>query len=136
MKMSYLIDNAAQGMGIKKMMVAGEDIESHKLIYVASDGKCYLSNASSAALMPVTGISCGPISNGGTGEILFLGLISSVDWSWVTGGVDAMIYPSTNAGELTQSKPLTSGNQIQIVATAITETLILFNPTYVLVEVA
>jgi len=134
--MSYLINNATQGMGLKKMMVAGEDIESHKLVYVASDGKCYLSNANSASTMPATGISCGVIQNDGTGEVLFLGLISSTGWSWVTGGVGGLLYPSTNAGELTQSKPLVSGDQVQIVATVITENLILFNPNYVLVEVS
>jgi hypothetical protein len=134
--MSYLINDAAQGMGLKKMMVAGEDIGSHKLVYVASDGKCYLSNANAVSTMPATGISCGEISNGGTGEILFLGLIGSTGWSWATGGESGLLYPSTDAGELTQSKPLVSGNQVQIVATVITENLILFNPNYVLVEVS
>jgi len=135
-KMSYLIRDAVQGMGLKKIMVAGEAIESHKLVYVASNGKCYLVNADAVSTMPATGISCGPISEDGTGEILLLGLISSTNWSWATGGIDSVLYASTQIGDITQMKPLQTGNQVQIIGTAITENLILFNPNYVLVEVS
>ena len=134
--MSCFINNAAQGMGLKKTVVAGEDIEDHKLVYVASDGKCYLSNANSVSTMPAMGISCGPILEAGSGEVLLLGLIGCDSWSWVLDGVNSVLYASTQAGDLTQSKPLQTGNQVQIIGMAITETLILFNPNYVLVEVA
>jgi len=134
--MSYLINDAAQGMGIKKKFVGGEDIGDHKLVYIASDGKCYLTNANSVSTMPVVGISCEVITEGDQGEVLLVGLIGSDGWSWTMGGEDGMIYASTNVGEPTQTKPLSSGDQVQIVGAVITETLILFNPNYVIVEVA
>ena len=134
--MSYLINDAAQGMGLKKKFVSGEDIGDHKLVYIASDGKCYHTNANSVSTMPVVGISCGAISSGSEGEILLIGLIKSDGWNWTTGGGNGMLYASTDAGELTQVKPLSTGNQVQIVGAVITETLMLFNPNYVLVEVA
>jgi len=133
--MSYLINEAAQGMGLKKKFVSGEDIGDHKLVYIASDGKCYHTNADSVSTMPVVGISCGAIMSENEGEILFIGLIKSDGWNWTTGGGNGMLYASTDAGELTQDKPLSTGNQVQIVGVVITETLILFNPNYVIVEV-
>jgi len=133
--MSYFINEAAQGMGLKKKFVGGEDIGDHKLVYIASNGKCYHTNADSVSTMPVVGISCGAFSSESEGEILFLGLIKSDGWNWTTGGGNGMLYASTSAGELTQTKPVSTGNQVQIVGIVITETLILFNPNYVVVEV-
>lgn len=122
-------------MGLKKKFVSGEDIGDHKLVYVASDGKCYHTNANSVSTMPAVGISCGAIAEGEQGEILFIGLIGSHGWNWMMGGGNGMIYASTEAGEPTQTKPLSTGDQVQIVGVVITETLILFNPNYMLIEI-
>jgi hypothetical protein len=60
------------------------------------------------------------------------GFIRDESWSWTPGGV---LYASLGSGELTQTRPATSGNQVQWVGKAITAKKIYFNPSPVIVEV-
>jgi len=122
-------------MGLKVFVTAGEDIGDHKLVYIASDGKCYLADASSVSTMPSMGLSCGAIGEDITGEVIIAGLISLPEWNWTRGGENGLLYVSTDAGEFTQTKPSTTGDQVQVVGIPITGTMIMFSPNYVLEEV-
>jgi hypothetical protein len=69
------------------------------------------------------------VENGnGTKKVLLKGQICKATWSWSPG----MLYVDTlpNEGELTQTPPAMSGDQVQIVGFALSATTIFFNPNY------
>lgn len=71
----------------------------------------------------------------GTGsdkKVLVEGMVCDTDWAWTNG----YIYLSTTAGELTQTAPSGTGDQVVAVGWALSATCIYFKPSLVLVEVA
>lgn len=128
--MAYFIDEAAQGFGLKIQVIGGENIGDHKLVYLGSDRRCYLSDANISSTMPAIGMSCGPIGEGELGEILFLGMISYSNWNWEIG---KKLYVSGNTdGELTQTAPSNPLNIIQEIGCAESATRIFFHPKQVI----
>lgn len=130
--MSYHLDEAANGSGYKIVGVGGKQLDHHKTVYISSDGKWYESSASSESTMPITAITCGSVPANQNGEILLFGLISKNTWNWVSG---ELLYASTDSGELTQTIPEESGNQVQVIGRALSNKVILFMPNHILVEV-
>lgn len=114
---------------------AGTALTIGQAVYVgATDSKMELAKANAIGMMPCIALASGSIAENATGEFLFHGLFRDDSWSWAIGG---LIYISeVTAGLLTQTRPATAGNQVQIVGIAITATIILFNPSYELVEIA
>ena len=114
--------------------VAGEDLVFGEACYVKSDSKYGKCDADAAATMPVAAIALATIANNATGLFLVYGFIRDDSWSALTIG--GLVYASCTPGDLTQTKPSATGDQVQVVGVAVTAVIILFNPNYVLVEIA
>lgn len=100
-------------------------------LYLASDGHFDEADASAAATMPCMALA---LEEGtGSKKVLLQGIIRDDSWSWTAGG---LLYVSTTAGNLTQTQPSGSGDQVQIIGVALSADVIYFNPCYVLVEIA
>ena len=130
--MSYPLDQSANGSGFKTQGVGGENVPSHRLVYLADNGTWYQADASTDSTMPASAITCGGLLRNQQGELLLFGLISLNEWRWASR---KLLYASKTPGFLTQTRPDVIGDQVQVVGLALTETLILFNPNYVIVEV-
>lgn len=87
-------------------------------------------DADAASTMPCTALAL----EAGTGskKVLLKGYIRNDSWNW-SGG---LIYVSTVSGELTQTAPSGSGDQVQVVGYAVTADVMYFSPSLVLVEIA
>jgi hypothetical protein len=127
--MSYPLDVLPSGVGFVHQGIAGEDLLAYKLVYLSSGGVWLLADASTESTMPAVALTTRPASTGKSCGVLFYGLINNNAWNWMPHD---LLYVSTTSGEITTSPPQLTGNQIQVVGMALTETLIIFNPTYIL----
>lgn len=119
--------------GLISSMVCGETTVFGNVGYLKSDGKLWLSSATSSTTMPVMAIALESGSANDSKQWLFNGFIRDESWDWTVGGV---IYAATVSGSLTQTPVSATGNQAQAVGVALTQDTMLFNPSYVLVEVS
>jgi len=110
---------------------AGENLAKYDACYLNADEKWYKAVAGAVATMPVVAMSLQAIASDSSGTLLLFGLTRNTAWAWTIGGI---IYASCTAGEVTQVAPSTTGNQVQVLGIAIEGSLILFNPSYELVE--
>lgn len=131
--MTYNIEALAGGGGLKKQGEAAAALTRTQLVYVDAEGHYDLANASLISSMPVVAITTERISVGQRGSLLFIGLLQSNTWSFIP---NSLLYASTIPGEIATTPPNESGSQVQVVGIALSQTLIMFNPAYVLVEVA
>ncbi len=115
-------------------LTAAEALDQFEAVYVNSDGKAALADADSAATMPVLTIAAAGILAEASGEFYQItDEITNPAWSWTVGG---FIYASGTAGELTQTAPAGSGDQVQIVGFATAATKMVLYPQLVMVEMA
>jgi hypothetical protein len=101
-------------------------------LYMESDGNLDESDADAAATMPVRCLAL----EAGTGaglKVLMRGFIRDDSWTWTVGGT---IYASETTGEMTQTAPAGSGDQVQVLGFATHANRMYFNPEYTLIEVA
>lgn len=112
---------------------AGENLVFGEVCYLKSDGKFWKSNADASTTMPVKAMALATINADASGSFLLIGITRDDSWSWTIGG---LIYASCTTGALTQTAPSGSGDQVQIVGWALTATIMYFNPSYEMVEVA
>lgn len=131
--MSYKLDEVAYGSGFKVQGVGAETLTAYKLVHLDSGGEWEYANASTESTMPAIGITVGGISAGQRGTILLMGLVKNNSWNFTPG---QLLYTSTTVGEITTTPPQGTGNQVQVIGKALSQTLIMFNPSYVLVEVS
>ena len=131
--MTYPLDALTSGGGFNQQGVAGETLPAYKPVYLSNAGTWKLADASSESTMPAAALTVEAIPSGKSGKILLVGIVQNNLWSWVPGN---LLYVSTSTGEITITPPGTTGNQVQVIGIALSQTLIIFNPTYVLVEVA
>ncbi|UTW61481.1 hypothetical protein KFE98_15900 [bacterium SCSIO 12741] len=102
-----------------------------RALYIKSNGNYDLSDADATSTMPCVALA---VETGtGSKKILHYGFATNSSWSWTVGG---MIYVSTTTGELTQTAPSGSGDQVQVVGYATSATTLFFNPSYVVIEVS
>ena len=120
--------------GMTATLTAGENLALGDVGYIKSDGMVWKANAGAASTMPGVVLATGTITAEDEGEFLVLGFMRRDDsWDWTPGG---LIYCDTTSGALTQTAPSESGDQVQVVGMAITADIILFSPSYELVEVS
>lgn len=102
-------------------------------MHLDSDGNWIDAHADAAATMPCQGIAM----ETGTGAkvILLHGIVRNDTWNWTTIGGPIYISPTTSGG-FTQTRPATSGQQVQIIGYALSADVIFFNPDYTLVQIA
>lgn len=120
--------------GVTAVLTAGAALTRGQAVYCGGDSKMELADADYAASMPIIALLCpATLAENVAGEFLLYGFFRDDTWTWAIGG---LIYASCTPGALTQTAPIGSGDQVQVVGIAITATIILFNPDYVLVEIA
>lgn len=99
-------------------------------LYMASDGNMETADASGANYMPCVAIALE--SGTGSKEVLLRGYVRDDTWNFTPGG---LIYVSTTLGDLTQTAPSGSGDQVQVIGWAYSADIMVFDPSLVLVEV-
>ena len=121
------------GSGIVVTDTVGEAVAVGDLLYMKSDGKWYKADADAATTMPAAGLAMEAKDADADCKILLFGFFRDDSWTWTVGGI---LYVSCTPGPPTQTAPSGTGDQVQVVGIAITATILLFNPSYELVEVA
>jgi len=113
------VDTNAQGVGAP--------------LFMAADGHYDTADADSITTAPCTALA---LETGtGTKRVLLLGIIRNDGWSWVTGpGELGLIYLSTSVGTLTQTAPTGTGDVIQVVGYALSDDVMFFNPSLMVIE--
>lgn len=120
--------------GIVAVLTAGENLAFGDAVYVkAADSKMWKADSNALATMPCIALATGTIAADAEGIFLLLGFMRDNSWGWTIGG---LLYPHTTPGTPTQTAPAGSGDQVQVVGVAITANILLFNPSYELVEVS
>ena len=117
----------------KVEMTVGENVVFGDVLYMKSDGKLWKSDADAAATMPVIAMAIATILADAAGEVMIgFGFARDDTWAWTVG---TEVYASLTAGELTQTAPSATGDQVQIVGMATHADRILFNPNSAMVEI-
>lgn len=112
---------------------AGENLVLGDAVYIKNDGKAWKSDADGAATMPIFALAAATIDADASGDFLLQGFLRKVAWDWTPGG---LIYASVTPGELSQTAPVGSGDQVQVVGVASHADFIYFNPSLELVEIS
>ena len=111
--------------GISRTMTAGETVAFGNICYVKSDGKMWEADANGVGTYPAVAMALAAISANSTGLFLISGLIRYDTWNWTPG----LLYLSETAGEITQSRVVTSGSIDQIIGWTDNADYIYFNPS-------
>lgn len=129
---SIQIDATADGMADDKYngititgLSAGENLTQWDLVFLQSDAKFDQADADAAGEFPAWGIVTTSASDAGAIVILTHGVVRNEGWTGLTVG--GKVYLSDTAGEKTQTAPSTSGDAVQIVGIAISDSEIYFN---------
>jgi hypothetical protein len=132
--------NQTAGSGsITDTVTVGEAVVFGQLLYLKSDGKWWLTFATSATAMPARRMALEAKSADQACNTLRLGRVRNDSWyTGPTGGwaVGSRLYASTSTGAMTPTGPTGSGQQVQVVGVAHTPTGIIFDPDSTIVEVA
>lgn len=126
--------NTASGTLIN--MTAGENLVFGDHVYVKSDGKMWKTNANSVLTMPGSAMAAYAITANNSGLFLTYGAAHCHTLApvWTKGG---LVYCGKTAGGMVQDvSAYTTGNQVQVLGIAIDTDVILYNPSYVLVEIS
>lgn len=124
------------GSGIYITDTVGETVAIGDVLYMKSDGSWWKADADASTTMPGAGLAMEAKSAGGECKILLHGFFRDDSWNWTVGGASGILYVSTTPGSPTQTAPSGTGDQVQVLGIAITADVILFNPSYELVEVS
>lgn len=131
---TYLTSPTADLMvGTIISFTAGEDLNLGNIVYFKSDSMVWKADADTVTTMPAIGIAASSVSANASVDILLNGVahLDTLAPNWTVGG---LIYVSSTAGGFTQATVSGSGVQAQVVGLAIASDILLFNPSYVLVE--
>jgi hypothetical protein len=112
-------------------LTAGATIGYLFAVYMTSTGVAPAA-ASTESNMPAIGLALNDGPSGIQVNVLTKGLIKNSGWSFTKG---AIIYLNTTAGYLTQSRPSTAGQQVQIMGIAVESNVIYINPQLVWVQI-
>lgn len=119
------------GSGFLIVDTVGEGVSIGDVLYRKSDFKWWKANAGAVATMPGAGLAMEAKSAGASCKILLYGMFRDDSWSYTPWSI---LYVSTTPGPPTETAPSSAGDQVQAVAMAMTATVILWNPSYELVE--
>ncbi len=128
-----MLPDAGTGYGLRTNHVVNEAVLYGDCLQWDFSSERYIkADASAVASMPVMGFALEAKSTGELCNILMHGTICNSGWTLSSG----FIYASTTAGEITQTPPSGSGDQVQVLGKALNSTTILFTPNFALVQVA
>jgi len=116
--------------GLIVQMRLGENASKGDLMYIDSTGKIKNSDASSSSTLPAFAIMCDDGYTDNLQFVLLQGFMLNTSWSWTTGSI---LYASLTTGELTETKPTSTGDYVQVIGIATSSTTIYFKPdlTYI-----
>jgi hypothetical protein len=123
-------------VGTKTTVTVGENVTFGDICYLKSDGKYWKTDADSSASMPGKVMAIETILADAEGSCLLNGYAKDTSWSWVVGdGIANLIYASTTAGDITQTAPSGSGDQVQVLGYSHTSAIVFFEPQLGLLEI-
>ena len=128
--------------GTTQTYTAGEALIEGEAVYYNSDGKVYKAKADSDSTMICIGITTASASADSSVVLLVRGLIrNSTLFSFTVGGqasvAAALVYISeSTAGRVTQTRPSTSTNIVQIIGFAEDTDTLSFDPDNTFIEIA
>lgn len=118
--------------GPQASLTAGESLVFGDFVFVKSDGKMGKADADAASTMPGLYMAIATIANDAAGLFALPGsFIRDDTFTWTVGGT---IYASVTAGTLSQTAPVDSGDQVQVVGIATHADRMFFYPSLDLVE--
>ena len=117
--------------GLKVDLVAAENLVFGEVCYINSSGKLAKADADAIATASAFFMALASISTDATGTFLHIGFVRNDAWNWTVGG---LIYLSTTAGALTQTRPSATDDVIQILGVATHADRMIFNPSLIQVE--
>ena len=97
--------------GLTKIGTAGENVVFGDSCYTKSDGKFWKADANAAGAYPATVMATGTIGANASGVFLRIGQARNVAWNWTVG---SLLYLSTTAGAMTQTRPSATDDVVQV----------------------
>jgi len=108
---------SALAMGFETI-AAGATPVFGSLLYMQADGELNLADADAGTTCPAIAMALGTTE--GKQLVMYAGSVRDDSWNWTLGAGEAgLIYLSTTAGGMTQTKPVGAGDRIQCVGRAI-----------------
>lgn len=120
--------------GTKIQLIANENQVFGDVVYIASDGDAALADADAIATAKVVGMCTGTVTTGNTGTYLLMGIARNDTWAWTVGGHIYLSTTGTSTNTLTQTAPSGTDDCVVVVGVATHADRMLFNPSYVIVE--
>jgi len=101
-------------------------------LFLAADGHLDTADADTVATAPCVALA---LETGtGSKKVLLMGTLRVDAWNWTIGpGATSLIYLSETVGTLTQTKPTTEDAVVQPVGFALTDDMIMFNPSMIFI---
>lgn len=114
--------------------LAGGTFYFNDVVYLTSGGDYEDTDADAAATMPVMGMHVETETvSGFYMRLLKQGFVT--DYSWTLSPIGGFVYASTTAGEITDTAPSGSGDQVQILGYIYSSNTIYFDPDYTITEI-
>ena len=107
-------------------MAHGETVGALKCVFLASDGKFDIADADAAGEFPALGLTVNGGDDTDAAIILTRGIVRDEDWTGLTVG-GAVYLGDDGTGQITQTAPSTSGDCVQIVGWALSDSEIYFD---------
>ena len=101
-----------------------------RLLFLAADGHYEEADADAAATMP--GMAIALEAGTGSKNVLLYGFFRDDTYTWTPG---AFLYAGTTAGAITDTAPVGSGDQVQIIGIAYSADILFFSPDLTIIEV-
>jgi len=97
--------------GLKRTATAGEAFSFGEVGYLKSDGKVWKGKANGTGTFPVVLMATGSIGADASGTWLLIGQARNDAWNWT---VSSLLYLSTTAGVMTQTRPGATDDVVQV----------------------
>lgn len=117
---------------------AYHELAQWDVCYRNAAGKWAKALATLTTTMPAIVMATAAMSADGYGIFLLYGFVRDDGWAgWTIGHTTGLLYVSrATAGLMTQTLPALAGEQVQVLGSAIASKIILWNPSYELVEIS
>jgi len=124
--------------GIKISQYVAEAVVFGNLVTLNVDAAYVLTDADLVAKMPVLAMTLETIASGNISAMLLYGTARDETWTWdvTKGGTGALLYAGLTPGTMTQTRPSTATEQVQIIGYALSTGEIMFRPDLPYVGVA
>jgi hypothetical protein len=128
-------------IGTKSTLVAGESIVAGDILYYKNDGKVWKAKADATSTVPCHALAIETKNANESIKVLLKGYYrNDALYNWTTGGqasaAAGLLYVSANtAGAITQTRPATATNIVQILGHAYSADIVYFDPSSTFIEI-